>query len=314
MTLQQLRYFLAAFDRGSFSAAADDLHMAQPSLSDQVRRLEDELGVRLFERVGRGLVPTEAAHALRPEAETTLAAADAAREAVAEVRELRGGQASFGAWSNAHHYGTTEMLVELRRRHPQLRLRLLGQNSSEVADEVRAGLIEVGMVALPVDDQGLDLRVMFQDEVVYVSADADRLRGPITIERITACPLVLSDASWGVRDPIRRQLAELAQRSGVAVEPVVDVEAEEAALRLCAAGIGDTVVARGVLVSLSRRLPKTLGWAPFADPLYDVNAFVSRRGARLSAAAREFVEVADRELSRVQERVNQHPRERMPGG
>jgi len=314
MTLQQLRYFLMAFDRGSFSAAADELHMAQPSLSDQVRRLEDELGVRLFERVGRGLVPTEAAWALRPEAETTLAAADAAREAVAEVRELRGGQASFGAWSNAHHYGTTEMIVELRRRHPELRIRLLGQNSSEVADEVRAGVLEVGMVALPVDDQGLDVRVMFQDEVVYVSADPERLRGCITIERIAGAPLVLSDASWGTRDPIRRQLAELAQRAGVAIQPDVDVEAEEAALRLCAAGMGGTVVARGVLISLGRRLPKALGWAPFHEPLYDVNAFVSRRGARLSTAAREFVEVADRQLARVQERVNQHPRSHVPEG
>ncbi len=313
MTIQQLRYFLAAFDRGSFSAAAEELHMAQPSLSEQVRRLEDELGVRLFERVGRGLVPTEAGHTLRPEAEAVLAAEEAAHDAVAEVRELRGGQASFGAWSNAHHYGTTEMLVELRRRHPGLRLRLLGQNSADVAEGVRAGRIEVGMVALPVDDHGLDLRVMFHDEVVYVSADANRLRGPVTVDRIAQAPLILSDASWGVRDPIRRQLTEMAQRAGVTIEPVVDVEAEEAALRLAAAGIGDTVVARGVLVSMARRLPRNLGWAPFDEPVFDVNAFVSRRDARLSAAALAFIEVADRQLTRIQEKVDAHPRLQLPG-
>ena len=56
MTLQQLQYFLAAIEHGSFSAAAEALHLAQPSLSEQVRRLEAELGVALFQRVGRGLV------------------------------------------------------------------------------------------------------------------------------------------------------------------------------------------------------------------------------------------------------------------
>src|ERR1041384_5506509 len=69
MTLQQLQYVLAAFERGSFSAAAEALHLAQPSLSQQVRRLEAELCVKLFERVRRGLVPTEAGRALRPHAE-----------------------------------------------------------------------------------------------------------------------------------------------------------------------------------------------------------------------------------------------------
>ena len=73
MTLQQLRYFLAAAEHGSFSAAAQTLLMAQPSLSDQIRRLEAELGVPLFTRAGRRLELTEAGRMLRPQAERTLA-------------------------------------------------------------------------------------------------------------------------------------------------------------------------------------------------------------------------------------------------
>src|SRR5438270_601581 len=72
MTLQQLTYFLAAAEFGSFSAAADSLHMAQPSLSEQIRRLEAELGVPLFTRAGRGLELTEAGRLLLPHAERTL--------------------------------------------------------------------------------------------------------------------------------------------------------------------------------------------------------------------------------------------------
>ena len=100
MTLQQLRYFLAAADHGSFSAAAESLLMAQPSLSDQIRRLEAELGVQLFTRAGRRLALTEAGRMLRPEAEHTLAAAEQAAESVREVRDLTGGTASFGTFGS----------------------------------------------------------------------------------------------------------------------------------------------------------------------------------------------------------------------
>src|SRR3954453_17801163 len=107
MTLQQLEYFLATIELGSFSGGggephnappplsggADELHMAQPSLSEQMRRLEDEMGVALFHRVGRGVALTEAGRALQPHAERTLAEAEAARDAVAGVREVRGGTA-----------------------------------------------------------------------------------------------------------------------------------------------------------------------------------------------------------------------------
>src|SRR3954465_5034649 len=101
MNLQQLRYFIATARHGSFSAAAGTLHLAQPSLSQQVRALEAELGVALFVRAGRGIVLTEAGQALRPEAEAVLAAVDRARDAVAEVRELRGGTLTFGTFGIA---------------------------------------------------------------------------------------------------------------------------------------------------------------------------------------------------------------------
>ena len=118
MTLQQLRYFLAATERGSFSAAAEELHLAQPSLSEQVRRLEAELGVALFTRVGRGLVLTEAGRELRPHAERVLADVEAARESVSAVRGLRGGIATFGTWGTARFFPGSDFIADFRRRYP----------------------------------------------------------------------------------------------------------------------------------------------------------------------------------------------------
>ncbi len=134
MTLQQLEYFLAALDEGSFSAAAERLLLAQPSLSEQIRRLEAELGVALFTRVGRGIRPTDAARALRPHAEAALGAVAEGREAVVEQRELQGGIATFGTFGTARWYPGTQIVSAFRKRHPKVRVRMVGQNSSEVGD------------------------------------------------------------------------------------------------------------------------------------------------------------------------------------
>jgi DNA-binding transcriptional LysR family regulator len=314
MTLQQLEYFLAALDAGSFSAAAERLLLAQPSLSEQVRRLEAELGVALFARVGRGIKPTAAALALRPHAEAALAAVAEGREAVVQQRELQGGIATFGTFGTARWYPGTSIVAAFRRRHPKVRVRMIGQNSSEVADAVRDGDLEAGLIALPVDDSGLEVRPIMRDEIVYVSAIHARVRKPVTIRDLAAAPLILTDTSYGLEDPTRRQLFELAQREGVTIEPQIDVEDLETAIELTARGLGDTLIARGILLNLGRRVPKRLGWIPFAEPIYDTFAFINRRGARLSPAAREFMTLAEERMTAMAEELKtKPPRRHKPG-
>src|SRR3954447_25830945 len=173
MTLQQLAYFLAAAEHGSFSAAANVLLMAQPSLSEQIRRLEAELGVPLFVRARRGLQLTEAGRLLRPHAQRTLAEAQAAAESVREVRDLTGGTVAFGTFGSAHHYLTGGLVQDFRGRHPDVRVRVIGQNSAEVADAVRDGQLEAGLVVLPVDDRGLEVRPALEEELLYLSAEPE---------------------------------------------------------------------------------------------------------------------------------------------
>ena len=198
MTLQQLRYFLAAADHGSFSAAAEALLMAQPSLSEQIRRLEAELGVPLFTRAGRRLVLTEAGRMLRPDAERTLAAAEHAVESVREVRTLTGGTVSFGTFGSAHHYLLGGLVQDFRQRHPDVRVRVVGQNSVEVADAVRDGRLEAGLIALPIDDHGLEVRPSIREENHYVSAEpAAHGRRRRRSRSSPPPPLILYDARWG---------------------------------------------------------------------------------------------------------------------
>jgi DNA-binding transcriptional LysR family regulator len=295
LTIQQLQYFLAAIEHGSFSAAADAVHLAQPSLSEQVRRLEAELGVALFVRAGRRLVLTEAGRALRPEAERTLAAAARAAASVAEVRELTGGTATFGTFGEAPTWLIGNIVATFRRRHPGVRVRVVGLNSSEVAEEVRGGRIEAGLVVLPVDDAGLDVRPAMDDELLYVSADEERLRAPVAIEQLSAVPLILYDARWGPEDPTRRALLERAQRAGVRLEPAIEVESRRSALELTARGIGDTVVSKAIALRRGS-FPATLGSVSFDEPVYETFAFISRRAAPLSPATRELIALAEQQL------------------
>jgi DNA-binding transcriptional LysR family regulator len=287
MTLQQLEYFLAAAGHRSFSAAAEALHMAQPSLSEQIRRLEAELGSPLFIRARRGLQLTEAGRLLQPHAERTLAAAREAGDSVREVRELAAGTATFGTFGNAPYYLLSDLVQDFRARYPNVRVRLIGQNSSEVADMVRQGRLEAALVVLPVDDDGLEVRPAMEEEVLYASVDPDRTRRPVTIERFAKGPLILYDAQYGWDDPTRRQLADRAQRAGLRIEPQIEIEELNAALELAARGLGDTIVARSVV--FGRRFPRKLHTAPFQPALRQTFAFVHRRGARLSPATQEII-------------------------
>src|SRR5918997_3092964 len=271
MTLQQLTYFLTTVEHGSFSAAADSLHLAQPSLSEQIRRLEAELGSPLFARGGRGLELTEAGRMLRPHAERVVAAADEAAASVREVAKLEGGTLSFGTFGNAPYYLLSDLVQDFRSRHPKVRVRLIGQNSSEVADAVREGRIEGGLIVLPIDDRGLEVTRAIDDELLYLSRDPERVKEPMTIERLAEAPLILYDARFGWSDPTRRQLADRAQRAGVTLEPEIEVEYVEVAMDLAARGLGDTIGTRR-MIAVGRNFARRLHSVRFDPPVLDTFA------------------------------------------
>ncbi|NIZ92140.1 LysR family transcriptional regulator [Kineococcus rubinsiae] len=290
MTLTQLRAFLAAATTASFTAAARELQLSQPSVSELVRRLEEESGTALFVRGGRRLLLTEAGKELRPFAEQSVAAADGGAAAMRSLSSLGGGVASFGLLRNADYYLLSDLVERFHERYPQVRARLIGQNSVEVAAAVAGGELEAGLVVLPVDDAGLDVTPLMRDEVVYASADPTHLQRPVTTEDLAAARLIVYDAHYGWQDPTRRQVAERARLAGVRVEGLIEVEHVEAALKLVARGIGDTFVCRAVAGSPG--FPPELGVVEFAEPLYDTVALVMRSGSVLSPATREIARLA----------------------
>ena len=285
--MQQLRCFCAAFEHGSFTAAAETLRVSQPAVAEQIRKLEQALGADLFVRAGRGVVATEAGRAFAEHATRSLRAVEDAAESVNELTELQTGTVAIGIFGGPSAWRLDELVVAFLRRHPKISLRLVGSNSSVIADRVRRGELEAGLLILPVDDDKLDVRPILRDEVVYVSADPERTREPATIERLATTPLIFYDAESADDDPIRRQLAERAQALGLRLVPKVEVELKDIALRLVADGIGDTYLPSAF--TRAPYYPEGLSTVSFRPALYDTFAIVTRSGARLSPGVRELL-------------------------
>lgn len=291
MTLQQLLYFRTAAELGSFNAAARALHCTQPAVSDQVRRLESELGVSLFARAGRGLTLTNAGRVFLSHAERVTEAADDALASVGRRHAARERVVTMGTFRNAPYYEIAELAALYCDRDPESRLRMRGQNSYDVARAVQDGELEAGLVVLPVDDSLLEVRSLFRDEVMFVSGDRALTRQPAGVGALTTSPLILYDITHGFNDPTRRQLAARAQEAGVLLEPRIEVEHVETALQLVGRGLGSTIAARAVLERAT--VPEGVTGVGFAEPFYDFFAVVTRRGVRVSPATRALLDLVD---------------------
>jgi DNA-binding transcriptional LysR family regulator len=302
LSLQQVRCFCVALELGSFTAAAEALRVSQPAVAEQIRKLERVLGADLFVRAGRGVVATEAGRAFGEHAARTLRALEDAAESVGELTALRGGSVAVGIFGEPSAWHVDQLVLAFLGRHPDVSVRLVGRNSSAVVESVRRGDLEAGVVVLPIDEEGLDVRPIVRDEVLYVSASRRRTRRPASIEQLASTPLVFYDAESGEADPIRRQLAERAQALGFQLQPTVEVELKDVALRLVAAGIGDTYLPSAY--TRAAYYPPGLSTVSFSPALYDTFAIVTRTGARLSAGVRELLGDVEAHMRKIAEQFD----------
>ena len=294
MTITQLTAFLSALEKGSFTGAAEELDLTQASVSELVARLERELGVVLFTRGGRRLVPTEAAIELRPHAAQAVSAVRNGVDTIRSLTSLERGTCTFGVLRNAAYYALADLVETFHLQHPNVRVRLIGINSALVAQSIARGEIEAGLLVLPIDEEGLEVSPLFRDEVLYASTTRAHDAGPVTIQEVAEAKLVLYDAFAGWSDPTRRQLLERARPLGLTLEAAIEVEHVETAMNLVAAGIADTIVSRTIAESAA--FPADIRTWSFADPMFDTIALVQRDGVLLSPATRQLADIAERML------------------
>jgi len=156
MELHQLRYFCAIAETGSFSRAAEQCHVAQPSLSQQILKLEDELGVRLFDRLGRSVRLTEVGKTFLPRARAVLRELEAARGDVVERKDSIAGPVTVGAIPTVAPYLLPSILTAFSKKFPQAQLTVIEEITPVLLDRLRAGTVDVAILALPIRGHEFD--------------------------------------------------------------------------------------------------------------------------------------------------------------
>lgn len=304
LSLHQLTCFLATYEHGSLTRAAEELGYSQPSVSEQIRALEKTLGVQLFRRVGRGVVPTTVADTLRPHAERTLAAADETRRAAQSVKAFETGTIRFGMFGIARLYAGAGLIADVLDRYPGVRVELVGQNSMEVAEDLRRGRLEAAMLALStVPSEGLSLTPVAREELVYVSADPAHLASPVTAHRLSLSSLVMAETTFRAVDSTRQTLRQLLHETGRNPQTRIEVEDIETAVELVGLGYADSVIPKGAAEQLLPRLAPNAGWVSLRPRQYDTFAVVHRTDATLSPAARLMIDLATARMQAIAEPI-----------
>lgn len=241
MQLQQLAYFVAVADARHFTRAAQAVHVAQPSLSQQIRALEKELGAALFSRARGNVALTDAGEALLPLARRILADADTARHEVLEVVRLERGRVRLGATPSLCTGLLPDVLRAYHERHPGVRLLIEEGGSHDLVRELARGTLDLALVVLPLPSPSPALTTveLFQEDLVVVSsADEPAPRSPMAVADLEHRPMVMFRHGYGLRN------LTLAACRAAGFEPYLAVEGGEmdAVLGFVRAGLGIGVV------------------------------------------------------------------------
>lgn len=237
MELFQLRYFVAAGRKLNFSRAAESLYVSQPSLSQQVAKLETELGTPLFHRTGRRVTLTQAGQALLPLAERLLAGEAEARRTVGEVAGLRRGRLTLYALPALEQHLLPPWLALFRREHPEIQLQVRELRPARaIAQAVAEGEADLGFVHLPYEVENLEHRVLLEDPFVVVVPEGHPLARKRALNLADA-----SDEEWvwvrEANDP-DHPLYAACTAAGFRPRIVCESGSAQGVMALVAAGLG----------------------------------------------------------------------------
>jgi DNA-binding transcriptional LysR family regulator len=285
MNLRQLQYWVAVVDTASFTKAAEQLHVSQPGLSQQIRALEAELGGQLIERLPRGIRLTPAGKAFLPEARATVLAAERAGRAARSALALRTAELEIATLRSIAVGILPPAVRRLYDRYPGL---LVGLHEyvhrRELEQNVRAGVADLGVGPRPLELAGPIERLGWEHFVAVVGPrdplwdePPDR---PVPLEQ-------LSDRGWILFPPahgLSELVAAACARAGFSPRPAVRTEQVEAAARLAAAGVGVTIVPDDIVpAELQPNVRR------FARPI--VRELTAYTRSEWSPPARAFLEV-----------------------
>lgn len=239
MEIAQLETFLAVVEERGFSRAALRLHRTQPAVSQTIRRLEEDLGERLFERGSRDGTLTPAGEVLRGYAGRLLGLRSEARSAVEELRTLARGELLLAANEYTTHF-LLPVLASFREAHPHLVIHVRRSLASRIPEQVLNREVELGLLTFLPEIEGLQASAIYDDKVALVAAPGHGLAGAaeVAIEELGA----LNFIGHAVASPLRGEITALFARARTPLHMGVQLPSLEAIKRFVAGGAGVAIL------------------------------------------------------------------------
>ena len=266
MDFKQLRYFVAVYEEGHVGRAAERLSISQPALSQQIRQLEHNLDVSLFERSSKRLLPTLAAHTLYNHALPLLDGLQRAREALGNFKGQALRTLAIGVLQTVHTSLVPQMLERMRKAQPHLVVQIYELTGLEIERRLLNGSLDIGISYLPPRQPGLHGVLLYEDELTLVIPAEHPLREfkKVSMSQAAELPMLLLGEEFQLRQIWQTQLANLGRR------PQVQAELNNMA------GILDSLPHTRLATVLPGRSQKALGnhellWKPITEPRVPLN-------------------------------------------
>ncbi|MDR5682496.1 MAG: LysR family transcriptional regulator [Armatimonadota bacterium] len=288
LNVHQLKIFHTVARAGSFSRAAEELRITQPSVSIQVRELERTLGVELFDQIGKRIFLTEAGRVLDEYAVRVLGLLQEAEAAIRDLRGLAGGTLRVGASNTPGTYLLPPLLGELRRRVPDAEITLDIAGTRRVHERILRNELDVGVVGTGMRHDSLVAFPYRSDEMVTIAAPDSPLahRGEVRAADVLRERLILRERGSGTREAVEQAFRSL----GLVPSPAMEISSNETIVNAVAAGLGVGIVSQ-LAVEDTQRAGRVR-----VIPVADLRAVrtlwvVRHREKRLTSLLRAFLEM-----------------------
>jgi len=278
MDIHHLRVFLGVYRTKSFTKASQLLNLSQPTISSHIKALEDELGIRLFDRIGRNVLPTKDAEALSTLASEIVHSVDEIKDSIGALRSQIKGDISIGASTIPATYLIPRAVAEFRKKNPSVFIRVISGDSASITKMVASDELLIGAVgAKMMHSDGLQYTPFYEDEIVFVVSPKLNI-GRINKKTISSVPFVLREEGSGTRKVLEEHL----KREGIESLNVISIfGSTEAVKEAVRSGLGVSAISklsvREELSTGSLRRLSIRGISPIKRSFY----LITKRGRTL---------------------------------
>jgi len=290
MELRHLRYFVSVAEALSFTRAAEKLHTAQPSLTRQIKDLEEELGVQLLNRTKRQVTLTDEGRSFLVDAKRVLALA---AETVASVRRLRSGETrafNVGYVSNLFYDLLPNTLASFHRSFPTVSVNLFDLSCGEQFRALEDGRLDLGFVGLhePIARRGLEFRAVVSYKTVVALPKGDPLAGKATVEMKALASMFFIGMSESSYPGYRDWLTRTCRHAAFTPKVLQDVDLERTMIHAIAAGLGVALVPE----QLKKLEHDNVVFRPINPPVA-TEGCIAWRSENPSAALKAYVHIVE---------------------